>query len=389
MSSSTIHIDNPIIVDPTMFATQNSKKNEIDIFAIWSSLIKQRKVFFITFFVILLVGISLFLYQKTLYTYSTTIEIGTQADNATLIQSVKTVESQIKLAYINQALHEYFSENPSKAIKVEVKNPKKTDILVISSEGTDDERTTHLNIHQNILEKIVNKHSLVTSSIKEELSRSKEVLLNKIEELENGKLFADKVTEAKNAITNSKEGLKLLETEKTALENYRSPLTQLEHSLQTQYNSALKRLVDIKSNSPEIKDEKSTPFLILLTSEIEKLDERLHIKLPQQFDNLEHKISENLKKQQNQKLVTNQASAALSQLYIDRDNELTLLRNQLNVLTHSYNTLAVTKAIVPPSRSFEPSNNRNITVLIAIIVGLFLGFVNALLASLIARESNS
>ncbi len=70
----------PIIIDPNMLNNYYNQGDEISLVELWRSLVEQKTVFFATFLIILIAGCAFSLIQPTLYEYSTTIEIGTQAD---------------------------------------------------------------------------------------------------------------------------------------------------------------------------------------------------------------------------------------------------------------------------------------------------------------------
>ncbi|MDF1584257.1 MAG: Wzz/FepE/Etk N-terminal domain-containing protein [Methyloprofundus sp.] len=388
--------NNPIIIDPRMLSNYYDHDDEISLVDLWLSLVKHRKVFWLTFLIIISLGFVFSISQPTVYDYITTIEIGTKADKETLIQPVETVKSEITSAYINQALHDYYNDNDNDndIIKVDVENPKDTSLLIIKSSGSIEQEAMHLTIQSKILDTLTRKHSASTQAIIESLQSQKQVLLNQIEDLENEVLFASRKLSTENALKLARTQLEKLLEDASDIETKIARHAALKDLLHNQYKNNIDDLnLALKNQKIAAKGNAETSLLVILTSEIQQyrthiasLEERLNIDLPAQEQELHQQVADNKRTQENQQVAIQQAEYALSKLMIDRDRELKSLKTQLAELEHDIQALPTTHAVVPPSRSFEPAKNKkSLVIAVSIVLGLFIGLFAALFAGFIAK----
>lgn len=396
ITSSTLHSSN---VDPGMMNNYfYDSRDEISLTDVWLALVKQKHIFLIVFFVISGLGLIYSLTRPAIYDYTTTINIGRQLDNETLIQPVETVKSELSSAYIDKALHEYYlsTNNNINTVELTVDSPKNTSLIILKSLGTLDESDAHLTIHQNILQRLVEKHSATTLSIIDALTREKLKLSYEIEDLASDNLFKSKQLQTEKVVQENREQLNKLQELKTNLELALTRLQSLRDLLQSQYKNDLENLKTANQNlqSASKADNVDTALLVLLTSELQQyrtriasLEERLNITLPAQEIEIKQQISDNARNQKDQKLVLEQSELALTKLSIDRQRDIDKLKSQLSKIENDIKSLSVTHAIVEPSRSFKPTNSKKkkLIILISVVTALFMGLFAALFASFLAN----
>ena len=385
----------PIIIDPRMLQNTYNHDDEMSLVDLWLTLVKQKKVFFSVFLIIVGVGLIFALTQPTLYEYSTVIEIGTKADKVTLIQPIETLKSEVTSAYINQALHEYFNKNKN-IIDIAVENPKGTDLLLLKSTGTKDQSDLHISIQNNILQKLISKHHATSEAIKKGLYNQRLTLSNKIEDLENEKLFASKKLEVENTLAEKQRTLSKLQENKLHLDNALARLESLHKLLQKQYKTDTNNLKSaIENQRIAAQGNPDTPLLVLLTSELQQyrthiaaLEERLSIKTPAQEEEIKLKIADNLRAQENQRIEIQQAKYAVEKLDVDRKRQLAALKTKKTILDDDINALPITHAIIPPTRSFKPTNSKLMIIAVFAVLGIFIALFAALLSGFLTNIKN-
>jgi len=385
----------PIIIDPRMLQNTYNYDDEMSLVDLWLTLVKQKKVFFSVFLIIVGVGLIFALTQPTLYEYSTVIEIGTKADKVTLIQPIETLKSEVTSAYINQALHEYFNKNKN-IIDIAVENPKGTDLLLLKSTGTKDQSDLHISIQNNILQKLISKHHATSEAIKKGLYNQRLTLSNKIEDLENEKLFASKKLEVENTLAEKQRTLSKLQENKLHLDNALARLESLHKLLQKQYKTDTNNLKSaIENQRIAAQGNPDTPLLVLLTSELQQyrthiaaLEERLSTKTPAQEEEIKLKIADNLRAQENQRIEIQQAKYAVEKLDVDRKRQLAALKTKKTILDDDINALPITHAIIPPTRSFKPTNSKLMIIAVFAVLGIFIALFAALLSGFLTNIKN-
>lgn len=146
-----------------------------DLFVI---LFRRKKMIFsiVIATAVLAVAAALFLPKK--YTYSTSIEIGSQMIGETIkrFESPQTLLAKIQYGFIPQTLNEYSQGNKDdkKKYKIEVSVPKDSSIIVVATEGTEGDANTINDILQGVTQKSVQNHKSIFDATKKNLIAQKE-----------------------------------------------------------------------------------------------------------------------------------------------------------------------------------------------------------------------
>ena len=111
------------------------------------------------------------------YSYSTSIEIGSQLleDKTKRFESPETLLAKIQYSFIPQTLSEHFESNKEdkKKYKIEASVPKDSVIIIINTEGTEDEARTLNNLLRGVTQKAVLDHKKIYDAVKENLMAQK------------------------------------------------------------------------------------------------------------------------------------------------------------------------------------------------------------------------
>lgn len=398
-----------VLIDPTMLAQhQHYDDDEIDFVALWLSLEKQRKVFLLIAIIITGLGLAFALSKPLHYEYSTLIEIGSNAaktdSNASPlpIQPVSAVKSELQIAFINQALREYYLDTDiTRLIKIKVSSPKDTNLLILSSEGRLDNEAAHLKIQNRIVTLLIEKHSAITDAIREDIRAEQLSTTYSLEDLEDDKLFAAKSLASKSTLKQKQDQLTKLKEEKLNLDKQLARLDSLHELLNSQYQSAVDNLkIALQNQRLASRGKPDTALLILLTSELQEyrtniaaLEERLNIKLPEQIAKVKQEISDNFRNQENQTTEIQLADYDLTKLEIDRDREIVQLKAMTVKLSHDLSAVATTHSVLPPARSLEPKPRKRslilaVSIMLALFAGLFAAMIAAFLSSVKERKES-
>lgn len=400
MAPKTTEGTNPISTNPQPLGNTSHPAEEINLINLWLSLVNQKKIFFLTLITLICLGLLFALTRPLSYSYTTTIEIGTKGTQmdeegqAILIQSLDTVTAEVRTAYIDQALREFYNtQEEANIIKIDVDSPENTSLLLLSSQGSLDDEKSHLTVHTRVAELLTKKHNAITQAIRETIHAEQLSITHSLEDLENDALFASTLLEVKNTLKLKQDQLARLKEDKLNLEKQLTRLDSLHKLLSSQYKSAVQNLeIATKNQQLATKGSPDTPLLIMLTSELQQyrtritaLEERLNINLPAQEQEIKQEIANNLRAQENQLTEIQQADYALTKLHIDRTRQTAELKTNFSKLEHDLKAIPTTHAVAAPSRSLKPMpRKRGLILGISIVLALFTALCVALFAAFLA-----
>ncbi len=175
------------------------------------------------------IGLVIALLTPRIYTYSTSIESGSQIINGktTYLESADALVAKIQRIYIPSILAEQEQKNTStetqKSHVVEVSIPENSNIILLEAKGSEDQQQTLNNLFNNIVLKINQSQHRLIQTTKDKLSQNIHYSQNKLKNLQ---------TYLKKSNPNDKlEDRFQLIREKTSLENYIANLTSQLSSL--------------------------------------------------------------------------------------------------------------------------------------------------------------
>lgn len=152
---------NQIIIDPRMLSSHYNSDDEISLVDLWLSLVKQKNILFLTTFIIVaLTVLYIFLIPDT-YTYKTDISIGTQGQGqgqGQLIQSPEAILANLDNAIIPKILRQQHQQSPENKLEVSASIPKKTDSVLLSSKGTNEQKKAITELHQQVISILAEAH---------------------------------------------------------------------------------------------------------------------------------------------------------------------------------------------------------------------------------------
>ena len=325
------------------------QEDEINLVDLWLVLEKRKLVLVGVAVACVLAGLLYAVVVPRSYQYSTSIEIGTRLSGTelTVMESPETVLAKVKESYIPLAQQDNLVTYPElkSVVEIDVRVPKGSQIIVLSSKGPEDEGDIHKALQQSVVGMLKKDHGRIVDVLRKETEILQHRAVAKLEELRDA---------ATLLISNEKrlgDTAKLL-TKQSA--EVRKDLIRAEKNQQR----AIK----------EATDEAKAMTLLMLDSQIQRqrnrlaqLDERLQIKLIDSRDRLKKSVADNRRAQVNQQ-------DTISKLEIELAN------------------LRETRALFPPMRSPKPSGpGKTLIVLLSLVLGLILGLFAAFFAEFLSK----
>ena len=329
---------------------QDYYDDEISLIDLWLILIRRKKVIISVFLVCALVGGLFAVLKSPSYTYTTSIEIGTQVekDNIRPIEDPQTLLAKIQESYIPLVIHDYFKAHPEedkKNYEIKARIPKGSQIVVLESKGAESESPVYLKLHQDVVDMVKRDHQRIIGIVKKEVENERNEAISKLNELKD-------------------EGGLIAAREKRTHE--------LDLLLNGQIKQIQEQLVKVESSRQkavkEATNEAKAMTLLMLDSDIEKrrerlseLQERVKIEIADKKDTFVKSLADNKRDQENQS-------------------------DQIARLEAQVQNLRETRALVPPMQSNKPTGLRPaILALLSLIIGAILAFFAAFVVEFLAK----
>ena len=167
-----------------------SSDHEISLIDLAMILVNRKKLVYLIFFSFLTLGIAAAVLAPKEYTFSTSLEIGSQIINGSVktFETPQTLLAKLKYSYIPQVLNEQRqtdSESNNKySIKVSI--PESSDIIVLTVNSTNKQADLMGRLLQNITQKAVLDHNRIFESVKRDLHTRLEQMKIKLSDLGSG-----------------------------------------------------------------------------------------------------------------------------------------------------------------------------------------------------------
>jgi hypothetical protein len=439
---------NPPIVSPTNsnYPLIPYRNDTIDLVDILIKILKRKHVILWTILLTTLAGLVFVLLRPPTYSYVTAIEIGSQMTaNATPVffENVQTVKSKLNNAYIPQVLQAYAKTHPDDKIalnyKVNVNVPKKSQLIVLSAKGKQDQSVALLEIEQAIIDVLAKDHGRILSVIRSSITKRRAEAQAELDYLKNDTVFD--VTKKKlqaNLITTQtqykriqepdfvKVKRKIIENQLKAVENKLGLLIDQSRKLE-QDSSSLKKaktrlLGKVKESKNQIQQslyrrdqaiaDVNNPTqamtLLMIDSEIQQarqflteLEQRLYISLDGQISGLQVSIKNNRREQEatismidkvkldiqnfDMDLTLDSAptqakiddiTAQLAGIEVDRQRQIEKQIQKIQHFNIQIDNLKPTQSVAPPMQSLRKQGlGRAKTLVLFMFFGVFLGLV--------------
>jgi len=192
MENNELQEIKPIYVREASYSTED----DISLLDLAMVLVKRKKLISLIFTGFIVLGIAAALLIPKKYTYSASIEVGSQiiAGAVKPFESPETLLAKIQYVFIPQTLNEQRQTNPEDVTKYKITAsiPKSSVIIVLKVKGTEDEANLLKSLLQSITQQAIFDHSRIYSSVRKNIaSRLKQTTI----ELEMLKKTDDNETE--------------------------------------------------------------------------------------------------------------------------------------------------------------------------------------------------
>lgn len=329
--------------------------DEISLVDLWLVLARRKKLIWVITALCLIAGAMLGATQPKKYKFTTTLEVGRLAFNATgdqLLESPEAVLAKIKESFIPTVLEQYGRERGDNAyaIKLTADVPKGSQLVVLEGEGVVDAASAILSLHTQIAalvrksqterytseqKRVANKIEAIEIELRglqqpgvlesraRDLTRALNEVQRKLDALndsalirvEDARLHAD-IAEAKTQRASLIEGGKLLTTR---LSNLAEEEAALRISVE-RLNRDLDKAQQSTTSAVQANESNKVVTLMLIESSmqqklvrLERLEQRLYADYPKERANLIGMITDNQRLQAEQ-----ESKIALLELQTDR-----------------------------------------------------------------------
>jgi len=285
------------------------------------------------------------LMQEHQYEYVTVLEIGTVVDESQrgyrLIEKPANVQERLKNVYIPAVVQNYrdrlaTAEGTEQSLKIDVSIPRDTDLIMLRSKAPVKMAEHYLKAHQEVVKLLQKDHQ-----------RERMLLIRRVErELDRAKMEIDRIQEQRNELNAE---LELIETQETLLQERLKELQEAIANAQEQRAKAI----------TEVRDANDGILMMMVENELQRyleqvnlIEERLQIELPQNRIKLINHLNENQRQLEIQnKLIEDY------QLRLDNFRD--------------------TQMILPPQQSAEPvSGGKMIIIALSVVLGGILGLIS-------------
>lgn len=334
-----------------MDATTDShsySEDEISLIDLWGVLLRRKAVLGAVVALCLAAAVAVAVLKSDKYIYATTLEIGAvlEDEKQVFIDTPDTVLSKIKEGYIPAVLNEYAkTANDADEIEISVRVPKNSTLVVMESKGKETQGDVIKILERQVIERVLQDHGRIIDVTKRNIVTQVDKLMR----------HNDGLKDQQKVLINDKERIKVI-----------SELVERQLAgVKAMADDAAANRKSVRSN---IGDETRAMTLLMIDNEINQhrervaeLEERLHVALPDEKDNLEKALADNLRAQAN-----NQAD--------------------IEKLNLTLKNIRETRAIIEPTQSLKPTGvSKPLIVVLGAVLGLFLGIFAAFFAEFLAK----
>jgi len=324
-------------------------EDEINLVDLWLVLMKHRRLMAAVVVLCVLAGVMFTLWVPAKYDYSTSIELGTRlgGEDVVVIESPETLLAKIQESYIPLARQQYFSAYPAveSVVGVEARIPKGSQIIVLSSQGSERDALMHKAVQQTVINMVTVDHSRISEVLRKETEILQSQAMIKLEEL--------------------KDDATLIQAREKRLEDISALLTRQAEEVR---DDLVRARADRSNAIKQAKDESRALTLMMLDSGVQQyrqrlaqIDERLKITVVDSRDTLVRQLATNRRAQ------------------LSQQDTIAKLKIQLA-------NLHETRALMPPMRSLEAAGpSGSLIVVLALLLGLMLGVFVAFFAEFLSK----
>ena len=377
--------------------------DEIDLVQLFQILLKRKYLIFGVTFFCLIGGGGYTLLKKSIYEYTTTLQIGTaliESKNTierSGIESSPSVKLKLEQVYIPAAIIQLIGRYDGRLASALAKEQKNSNIILITSKGGAEDEHLFKELHTIIVSPLIANHREAIAVLKKQY----EILVDRanltLKDLEDPKLFGIQegslkveIEAAQMELAGFDERKLLLLANKTGLTEIKNLLTEqisrIEENLKLSY---VKRNVAIS----EVDDAAKAMTFLTLNSEIQQnenrlstLRERLYVDLDSKKKLLESQLAENQRARRLQVTKVEEAKSQLTQLQAQRLSEQEQQRNTIAAAENKINLYRDTRALNLAVRSLKSvGTGKSLILVLAGMLGLMGGVMLAFFAEFMTK----
>lgn len=431
-------------------------EDEISLIDLFLVLYRRRRLIATIVLVITLLGVITALIMPSKYQYSATIDIGrivSMSEKGLVFEYIDqpdTVLAKLKEGYIPLVLGKYLVESGEESgYEISARKPKGSNMIVLESKAGESDQEVVSELLSEVIELLVVEHRRLMDIVRGQLNleleqarigmaalvapstlAAKEKAVNTrlaVATLELGALKDQRIQAVprrvlENKLQSAEAKLQNLLDRERLLFAQQKRLNEMEGLLKKQVGeleASLKESVQRRHQAvSEAKDEAAAMTLLLLDNEIQQnrnrlgqLEERLHVKLQNQREELENQILENKRQRELQDKVIRTGNDELVKFDLDNQHKQGTVQPQVSKLEEDMvklradhareiqqqkavlvemesrlDNLVETRALVAPMRSPNKVGvGKKVVVIVALLLGLFSAIFFAFLLEFIGK----
>ncbi|GEM_PF-5608990 len=140
--------------------------DEVSLMELWALLLRRWKTVATLSALCLLIGIAAVLSTSTKFLFSTTIDLA--RTSSTLIKPVAAIQAELKESYIPRMIA---AENRAEVLETDVKNPRGSQVLVLTSLGRSADEEAIRTFHQSILDLLIKDQEALIEAVRTQLRK--------------------------------------------------------------------------------------------------------------------------------------------------------------------------------------------------------------------------
>lgn len=434
----------PHPVEVNLSKNRNQRENEISLIDIWLLIVKRKRLFWITFFIVFVAGLVFTLLRPTInHEITSVIEIGHIIRNGELtpLESPETTMAKLKNAFLPKVLEEYETKIPLTNFSI----PRESNLVIMSTKSEVSNINQVKKFHSELSRLLRSEHNRLIRPYRLRLEADINIAKIELENLQDSRLVdAEKkaldleLEKANTELTKLREPViqklmrKMLEIELDKAKNNYSRFKDEEITLQAKYQSLDKTKQLLESQISELKNQlkktvallqkKSTEntnnsdqamAILMLGNEVQQnrnrlssLEEKLYITLDNQRVELYQLIEENKRMQlqqskiieekkintekywvvnkmeQTQKMaVINKITAQIKKLTAAQEQAIKTRKQAISTLEGELKNLIDTQITTPPVDSGKFNPSSNKKLIL--VLTLMIGLMLALFSTII------
>lgn len=266
-------------MDNTAAVTEADEISLTDLFKI---LLKRKKTFIWTFFVIVMLTLVVALIKPKTYTYNTSIEIGTtvkktaEGFDTVLIDQPDTVKAKLEHSYIPFVIQQYRQDHPEEKVvyKISAEVPKGSEVVVLSAKGTEKQAEAYITLEKGVVKKLIGDHKRLFDIARSQLES--EMVFKKLDlaAFEDEKTLDLLKKGHEQKIQNLKNKLKDLQSSKILLANNKKRYERNIKSLRSQIAELSSNISETLKNRSKAKERvqsgSDAMTLLLIDNEVQQ-----------------------------------------------------------------------------------------------------------------------